>query len=107
LAKRSAYIGLSGPLCYDYKNKLNTDYPNPILEAPVGLMVLYDEAVFLNEIVCPKSMRNLDFVKFISDKKDIKDFLKELTNKKSKNIKTRLGKEKNFPLRNLEQLQNK
>ena len=43
MVKRIAFLGLSGPIAYDYKNKLDAVYPNPILEAPLGLMVLYDE----------------------------------------------------------------
>ena len=34
-------------------------------------MIFYDELVFLDEAVRPKSMINLDFVKFLSGKKDI------------------------------------
>lgn len=63
-----------GPLLYDYKNKLNERYPNPILEGPLGLVALYNEIVFLNEAVCPKSMKELKFVKLLSDSQDIKDF---------------------------------
>jgi hypothetical protein len=82
LTKRTAYIGLSGPVCYDYKNMLNTKYPNPILEAPLGLMVLYDEVVFLNETICPKSMQDLDFIKFLSDREDIKDLFEKIDEEK-------------------------
>ena len=39
--KKSVYVGLSGPLFYDYENPLDSKYPNPVLEAPVGLAVLY------------------------------------------------------------------
>jgi hypothetical protein len=78
MPKRLAYVGLSGPIAYDYKNKLNWQTPNPILEAPLGLMVLYDEIVFLDLIVCPKSMQKLDFVKFLTDKIDIKDYFEKI-----------------------------
>ena len=53
---------------------LDSTYPNPILESPLGLMTLYDKIVFLDPAVCPKTMQNLDFVEFFSDKSDIKDF---------------------------------
>jgi len=82
MSKSVAYIGLSGPVCYDYKNSLNRKYPNPILEAPLGLMILYDEVVFLDEAVCPKSMRKLEFVKFLSDTKDITDYLERIEQKR-------------------------
>ena len=49
MKRRIAYIGLSYPLLYDYKNQAEmtendvTDSPNPIIESPLGLMILYDE----------------------------------------------------------------
>jgi hypothetical protein len=78
MSKSVAFIGLSGPLCYDYKHRLNRQYPNPILEAPLGLMIFYDEIVFLHESVCPRSLRKLNFVKFLSDSKDIKDYFETI-----------------------------
>ncbi len=69
--KRIAYIGLSYPLLYDYKNQASqsqndiSDSPNPIIESPLGLMILYDELWFLCESVCPNNMRNLPYVKFV------------------------------------------
>lgn len=71
MKKRIAYIGLSYPLLYDYKNPAIlsdndlTDSPNPIIESPLGLMILYDELWFLCESVCPNNMRNLPYVKFV------------------------------------------
>lgn len=69
MRKRIAYIGLSYPLGYDY-NSISTEYdfnnfPNPIIESPLGLMILYDELWFLCENICPYNMRNLPYVKFI------------------------------------------
>jgi hypothetical protein len=57
MPKRSVYIGLSSPIFYDYKNMLKWPYPNPVLEAPLGLMILYDEIIFIDKIVCPKGGR--------------------------------------------------
>lgn len=71
MKKRIAYIGLSYPLLYDYKNKARlsendlTDSPNPIIESPLGLLILYDELWFLCESICPDNMRTLPYVKFI------------------------------------------
>lgn len=71
MKKRIAYIGLSYPLLYDYRNKARltendlTDSPNPIIESPLGLMILYDELWFLCESICPDNMRNLPYVRFI------------------------------------------
>ncbi len=73
MKKRAAYIGISYPLLYDYghqaekaKNDLS-DSPNPIIESPLGLMVLYDELLFLCRSICPNNMRGLPFVKFIDE----------------------------------------
>jgi hypothetical protein len=78
--ERTAFVGASGPIIYDYKNALDSKYPNPILESPLGLMTLYDKIVFLHPAVCPKTMqKGLDFVEFLSDKTDIKDYHERLT----------------------------
>lgn len=71
MKRRIAYIGLSYPLLYDYKNQAEmtendvTDSPNPIIESPLGLMILYDELWFLCESICPNNMRKLPYVKFV------------------------------------------
>jgi len=71
MKKRIAYIGLSYPLLYDYRNQAYltqndlTDSPNPIIESPLGLMILYDELWFLCESICPNNMRKLPYVKFV------------------------------------------
>ena len=73
MKKRAAYIGISYPLLYDYghparktKNDLS-DSPNPIIESPLGLMILYDELLFLCRSICPNNMRDLPYVKFIDE----------------------------------------
>lgn len=76
--KRIAYIGLSYPLLYDYENRFELtqndleDDPNPIIESPLGLMILYDELWFLCESICPYNMRKLPYVKFVD--RMFKDF---------------------------------
>lgn len=71
--KRRAYVGLSSPILYDYKNlatKCDTDgksHPNPILESPFGLMLLYDEIYFFCRSLCPENMRELEYVHFIDE----------------------------------------
>lgn len=48
MKKRRAYVGLSTPLFYDYSKdakKTNNDKyssPNPILDTPFGLFLLYE-----------------------------------------------------------------
>lgn len=71
MKKRIAYLGISYPLLYDYvhmarstQNDLS-DSPNPIIESPLGLMILYDELWFLCESLCPNNMRKLPYVKFV------------------------------------------
>lgn len=73
MSKRIAYIGISYPLLYDYWNQADKssndliDSPNPIIESPLGLMIFYDEIVFLCRSVCPNNMRNLPYVKFVDE----------------------------------------
>lgn len=72
---RRAYVGLSSPILFDYGTSairtFNDVYssPNPILENPYALFLLYDEIWFLCESLCPQNMRHLGYVKFID--KDI------------------------------------
>ncbi|MDR4492421.1 MAG: hypothetical protein R2685_16250 [Candidatus Nitrosocosmicus sp.] len=77
---RVAFVGLSGPTGYDYKNYQDKKsiIPNPILEAPLGLMVLYDKILFLHPSVCPKSMLKLLLIEFLSEKKILMNILKKL-----------------------------
>ena len=73
MKKRIAYIGISYPLLYDYQHlapkTINdiSDSPNPIIESPLGLMILYDELVFLCRSICPNNMRNLPYVKYVDE----------------------------------------
>ena len=73
MRKRTAYIGISYPLLYDYRHQADkssndlSDSPNPIIESPLGLMIFYDEILFLCKSVCPNNMRNLPYVKFVDE----------------------------------------
>lgn len=73
ITKRIAYIGLSYPLFYDYMHQADrcandiSDSPNPIIESPLGLMIFYDEILFLCKSLCPNNMRNLPYVKFVDE----------------------------------------
>jgi len=70
-----AYVGLSTPLCYDYQNQASKapsdsgDSPNPILDSPFGLMLLYDEIWFLCRSLCPENMRESPHVRFLDESK--------------------------------------
>lgn len=73
MAKRIALIGLSTPVAYDYgveatptKADMNSS-PNPILDSPFGLMLLYDELWFVSRSLCPENMRGCSFVRFLDE----------------------------------------
>jgi hypothetical protein len=68
---RIAFVGLSSSAAYLFGFKRHIpgnpwDW-NPILESPQGLSILYDNVLFLHKALCPTSMENLSFVKFIED----------------------------------------
>jgi hypothetical protein len=70
---RRALIGFSSPLGYDYFHQASRapadrqDSPNPILDSAFGLMVLFDELLFVTRSLCPKNMRGLPFVRFLDE----------------------------------------
>jgi hypothetical protein len=70
---RRAFIGLSGPLLYDYEVQADptpadqVSSPNPILDSPFGLLLLYDELWFLTRSLCPQNMRDLRYVRFVDE----------------------------------------
>ncbi len=72
-----AYVGLAGPLGYDYRNlapALNArapQEPNPVLENVLGLALCYDEIYFLAPQFCPTDMRDLPYVKFVTSDADL------------------------------------
>lgn len=98
---RRAFVGLSSPLGYDYKQEASkaisdmSDSPNPILESPFGLLMLFDEIWFLCRSLCPENMRYLPYIKFL-DEEGILPNLKEI--KKSLNWEL-LKNDKEFKLR--------
>ncbi|PQO93336.1 hypothetical protein C5614_23960 [Massilia phosphatilytica] len=80
---RKAFIGLSTPIGFDYQNMATmtsadtTDSPNPILDSPFGLLLLYDELVFLSRSLCPENMRHLPYVSFLDDDERLASVSKE------------------------------
>lgn len=70
---RVAFVGLSTPLFYDYRNPAGRaiadmqSSPNPILDSPFGIFLLFDEIWFLCRSLCPKNMRDLPYVKFLDE----------------------------------------
>jgi len=68
---RKAYIGLSSPTAYFYdhdRKYFNEPWQwNPILESPQGLITLFDELWFLTRSLCPVSLRNENYVKFLDE----------------------------------------
>ena len=81
---KKAYIGISGPLGYDYKNQFEkihhgeSSSPNPIIENAMGVLLFFDEIIFACPQVCPKSMRELEYVKFLSELPDYENKLKSI-----------------------------
>jgi hypothetical protein len=76
---RRAFVGFSSPLAYDYSHQAsrapadNFSSPNPILDGPFGLMILFDELVFLTRSLCPENMRQLPFVRFLDEEGFVPD----------------------------------
>jgi hypothetical protein len=70
---RIGLVGLSSPLLYDYGVQASRarsdlyDSPNPVLDSPYGLMLLYDELWFVCRSLCPENMRSLEFVRFLDE----------------------------------------
>lgn len=67
---RRAFVGFSAPIGYDYKNSSchpehGNKIPNPIIYGATGLITLYDEIWFPTLDICPATMRDLTYVKFI------------------------------------------
>lgn len=65
MVKRKAFIGFSTPFGYDYTVSSGQSKGNPVLEAPTGLLILYDEIWFVHEDVCPLNLRDKEFVHFL------------------------------------------
>lgn len=80
--KRIAYIGLSSPTAYFYDHDqkyFKEEWRwNPILESPQGLITLFDEIWFLSRALCPISLRNEKYVKFIDEDSDYIPLIKFL-----------------------------
>jgi hypothetical protein len=72
---RKAFVGMSGPTFFDFENSASrtlhdrASSPNPILDSPSALILLYDEIWFLCRSLCPESMRKLPFVHFLLEDK--------------------------------------
>ena len=66
---RKLLVGLSGPIGYDYQRPegRREHLPNPVLEDVNGLLICYDELIFLSRATCPADMRDLDYVRFLED----------------------------------------
>lgn len=75
-----AYIGLTTPIGYDYETESEFGYPNPIIEGPMGLFLLYDEIWFLHPDLCPQNMHDLEYVNFMSESFDISDYMARVSN---------------------------
>lgn len=83
---RKAFIGMSTPIGFDYRNQASkapadkSSSPNPVLDAPFGLMLLFDELVFFTRSLCPDNMRDLPYVSFLDEQGKIPDVTEEEIN---------------------------
>jgi hypothetical protein len=92
-----AFVGFSSPVGYDYVNQAlicdsdQSDSPNPVIVGSTGILLLFDEIWFPCRSICPQSMRNLDYVRFVSDERpDIKlDF--EVSRAASENLSSQVS----------------
>ena len=70
----SLFVGLSGPVGYDYFRGGERPYgevkPNPVLEDITGLLLCYENLIFLSEDFCPEDLRELPYVSFLTDDAD-------------------------------------
>lgn len=77
---RKAFVGLSSPTAYfydPYKKYFAQEWEwNPILESPQGIITLFDEIWFLSRALCPVSMRNEKYVKFLDEDSDYLPLIK-------------------------------
>ncbi len=103
MSKRIAFVGLSTPLFYDYRNQASkassdlSDSPNPILDSPFGLLLLFDEIWFLCRSLCPENMRDIPYVKFLDEREKL-PCLKEIEDKANQFLNT-IGENKIFSKR--------
>lgn len=85
---RKALIGLSSPTAYFYDHEQKHFKEqwrwNPILESPQGLITLFDELWFVTRSLCPVSLRNEKYVKFIDEDSSYSNQLFEIFNDFSK-----------------------
>lgn len=72
---RRALVGYSTPIGYDYQSPAVKDdqgrpkQANPVIVGSMGLMLLYDEIWFAEEWLCPLSMRQLPYCRFLDREK--------------------------------------
>lgn len=70
VSMRKAYVGLSTPIAYNQNVICRNGHPNPIIDAPIGLFLLYDEIWFLSRSLCPHNMQKLPYVYFLDEEYD-------------------------------------
>lgn len=80
---RVAYVGISSPTAYLYggggrPTKRSKWSWSPIIECPQGLATLFDEVWFLHPALCPATMMNLDFVRFLNQDPSKRSIIKPL-----------------------------
>lgn len=80
MKKRIAFLGLSYPFMFDTTRRVKGwlgggFYPDhPVIGGGNGLIILYDEIWFLTRLLCPVSMLNYSFVKFVDEMDFVIDY---------------------------------
>jgi hypothetical protein len=68
VSKRRLFIGASGPIGYDYEPSIASNVgPVPVLEDLNGILLCYDELIFLSREFCPPDMWDLPYVRFANE----------------------------------------
>jgi hypothetical protein len=67
LNSRKALVGYSSPIGYYYNFERERGNPCSIVEAPLSLLVLYDEIWFMSRDLCPYNLIDLTYVHFVDE----------------------------------------
>lgn len=94
---RRAFVGFSSPVGYDYVNQAQkcdsdlSDSPSPVIVGSTGIFLLFDEIWFPCRSICPQSMRNLEYVRFVSDERPDIRFDFEISRAASESISSQVS----------------
>lgn len=64
---RKALVGYSSPIGYYYNFESERGFPGSIIEAPLSLLILYDEIWFMSKDLCPYNLVDLPYIHFVDE----------------------------------------